>query len=203
MTLACFIAALELFCQFTLHVRRVAPAIPTNLQLQYPAASWQVGFIRAFDGVRLDSWFLRPTARNGNCAMVLRHRRYAARGAGYAPLFLEEGYSVLLPDNERTAPAGRWSPTVCWRSPTFSPGPIGCGSRTAKRSTLGELWAAPCWSQWRAWYRFSRIVAESPLRTSRNRRSRVRQMFHLRHQQSMIPSLRCQIPDLCEISLRH
>jgi dipeptidyl aminopeptidase/acylaminoacyl peptidase len=100
MTLAFFIVALELFCQFTLHVRRVAPAIPTNLQLQYPAASWQVSSIRAFDGVRLDSWFVRPPKRNGNCVMVLHGIGDSRQGSsGYAPLFLDEGYSVLLPDS--------------------------------------------------------------------------------------------------------
>ena len=99
-TLACFIAALEIFCQFTLHVRRIAPAIPANLQARYPAAIWQVSSIHAFDGIRLDSWFVRPPVPNGYCVMVLHGIGDSRHGsAGYAPLFLDEGYSVLLPDS--------------------------------------------------------------------------------------------------------
>jgi hypothetical protein len=41
--LAWFIAVPEIICQFTLHVPRIAPAIPENLQRRYPAVSWQVG----------------------------------------------------------------------------------------------------------------------------------------------------------------
>jgi uncharacterized protein len=107
MTLACFIAVLEIVCQFTLHVRRIAPAIPANLQRRYPVASWQVTSIRAFDGVRLDSWFLRPTVRNGNCVMVLHGIGDSRQGsAGYASLFLDEGYSVLLPDSRAHGSSG-------------------------------------------------------------------------------------------------
>ena len=107
MTLACFVAALEIICQFTLHVPRAAPAVPTNLQARYPAASWQVSSIRAFDGVRLDSWFVRPKVRNGNCVMVLHGIGDSRQGsAGYASLFLDEGYSVLLPDSRGHGSSG-------------------------------------------------------------------------------------------------
>jgi dipeptidyl aminopeptidase/acylaminoacyl peptidase len=106
-TLACFIAASEIFCQFTLHVRRGVPAIPALLQLRYPAASWHVSSIRASDGVRLDSWFVRPTVRNGNCVMVLHGIGDSRQGsAGYAPLFLDQGYSVLLPDSRAHGSSG-------------------------------------------------------------------------------------------------
>ena len=107
MTLACVIAALEIFCQFTLHVRRAVPAIPTDLQHRYPAASWQVSSIRAFDGIRLDSWFIQPAVRNGNCVIVLHGIGDSRQGSvGYAPLFLDEGYSVLLPDSRGHGSSG-------------------------------------------------------------------------------------------------
>jgi len=107
MTLACFIAALAIVCQFTLHVPGTAPVIPANIQLRYAAASWQENSIRAFDGVRLDSWFIRPAARNGNCVMVLHGIGDSRQGsAGYASLFLDEGYSVLLPDSRAHGSSG-------------------------------------------------------------------------------------------------
>jgi dipeptidyl aminopeptidase/acylaminoacyl peptidase len=100
MTLTSFIAVPAIVCQLTLHVPRTAPAIPANLQLRYPAALWQVRSIRAFDGVRLDSWFLRPAVRNGNCVMVLHGIGDSRHGsAGDAPQFIDQGYSVLLPDS--------------------------------------------------------------------------------------------------------
>jgi uncharacterized protein len=105
--LVSFAAVLEIFCQLTLHVRRTLPAIPTNLQLRYPAASWKVSSIRAFDDIRLDSWFLRPRVRNGNCVMVLHGIGDSRQGsAGYAPLFLDDGYSVLLPDSRAHGSSG-------------------------------------------------------------------------------------------------
>ena len=98
--LACFVAALGIICQLTLHVPRIVPTIPANLLLRYPAGLWQVRSIRSADGVRLDSWFVRPPVRNGNCVIVLHGIGDSRRGsAGYAPLFLDEGYSVLLPDS--------------------------------------------------------------------------------------------------------
>ena len=107
MTLACFIAVLEIVCQFTLHVPRRVPAIPADLQFRHPAASWQVNSIRAFDGVRLDSWFVRPAVRNGNCVMVLHGIGDSRQGsAGYAPMFLDAGYSVLLPDSRAHGSSG-------------------------------------------------------------------------------------------------
>ena len=105
--LVCFIVTLGVFCQFTLHVRRTVPAISENLQLRYPVASWHPSSIRAFDGVRLDSWFLRPPVRNGNCVMVLHGIGDSRQGsAGYAPLFLDAGYSVLLPDSRAHGSSG-------------------------------------------------------------------------------------------------
>ncbi len=91
---------LAIVCQFTLHVPRKAPAIPAALQNRYPVVSWHATSISAFDGIRLDSWFVRPAARNGNCVMVLHGIGDSRQGSvGYASLFLDQGYSVLLPDS--------------------------------------------------------------------------------------------------------
>jgi alpha-beta hydrolase superfamily lysophospholipase len=51
------------------------------------------------DQVILRGWRLRPTAGNGNAAIVLHGLADDRRGmAGYAELLLAHGYTVLLPD---------------------------------------------------------------------------------------------------------
>jgi len=195
MTLACFLAALEIFCQFTLHVRRIAPTIAANLQLRYPAASWQESSIRAFDGIRLDSWFVRPSVRNGNCVMVLHGIGDSRQGgAGYAPLFLDEGYAVLLPDSRAHGSSGgelvtygllEKSDVLAW---THWLQQQGCSALYAFGESLGGsvlIQAAGLGTDFRA------IVAESPFADLRAiAEFRVRQIFHLPLLlQSVIPSL--------------
>lgn len=98
--LACYLAALAVVCQFSLHVRRVPPVAPTG-------TAWRTTSIRAFDGVRLDGWFVRPGAPNGNCVIVLHGVGDSRQGsAGYAALFLDQGYSVLLPDSRGHGSSG-------------------------------------------------------------------------------------------------
>ena len=100
LSLTCYLAALAVICQFTLHVRRVPP-VPS------PGTAWRTASIRAFDGVPLDGWFVRPPTPNGNCVMVLHGIGDSRQGsAGYAPLFLDEGYSVLLPDSRAHGSSG-------------------------------------------------------------------------------------------------
>jgi hypothetical protein len=198
MTLACFIAALEIFCQFTLHVRRAVPAIPANLQLRYSAVSWHVRSIRAFDGVRLDSWFVRPAVRNGNCVMVLHGIGDSRQGsAGYAPLFLDEGYSVLLPDSRAHGSSEgelvtygllEKSDVVAWAHWLRQ---HDCNALYALGESLGGsvlVQAAACGTDFRA------IVAESAFADlPAIAEFRVRQMFHLPPLlQSAIPPLLVQ-----------
>lgn len=95
-----YIAALAVICQLTLHVRRVPAAAP-------PGNAWRTASIRAFDSVRLDGWFVRPEVPNGNCVIVLHGVGDSRQGsAGYASLFLDQGYSVLLPDSRGHGTSG-------------------------------------------------------------------------------------------------
>jgi len=98
--LACYIAALAIICQSTLHVRRVRPAVSAG-------SAWRTVSIRAFDSVRLDGWFVRPEVPTGNCAIVLHGIGDSRQGsAGYASMFLDQGYSVLLPDSRGHGSSG-------------------------------------------------------------------------------------------------
>ena len=98
--LACYLAGLALVCQLALHVRRVPPVVPAGM-------AWRTTSIRAFDGVRLDGWFVRPEVPNGNCVIVLHGIGDSRQGsAGFAPMFLDRGYSVLLPDSRGHGSSG-------------------------------------------------------------------------------------------------
>lgn len=100
LALLCYIAALAVFCQFTLYVQREQPSVPAGM-------AWSTVSIRAFDGVRLDGWFARPQAPTGNCVMVLHGIGDSRQGsAGYASLFLDQGYLVLLPDSRGHGTSG-------------------------------------------------------------------------------------------------
>lgn len=55
--------------------------------------------ITASDGVSLDAWYLRPQHANGRDVLLLHGVQDNREGvAGFAPVLLEQGYSVLLPD---------------------------------------------------------------------------------------------------------
>ena len=89
------------FCDFTLHVRR------------QPIGDKPNGFadttIQSRDGLRLSGWFARPSGvfDNGNCVVVLHGIGDSRRGAaGFAPLFLNAGYSVLMPDSRAHGESG-------------------------------------------------------------------------------------------------
>jgi len=56
--------------------------------------------IRTRDGVVLKAWWLAPEQPNGRAVMVCHGVADSAYGAlGFAPLFLKQGYSVLLPES--------------------------------------------------------------------------------------------------------
>ena len=95
-----YLAALAVFCQFTMHVQRIPPADPRG-------TAWRTVAIRAFDGVPLEGWFVPPAVPNGNCVMVLHGIGDSRQGsAGFAPMFLDQGYSVLLPDSRGHGASG-------------------------------------------------------------------------------------------------
>jgi uncharacterized protein len=87
-----------IFCAATLHV-------PRKLE-KAPAGASTIGMSVA-DGAMLSAWWLRPSMPNGDCVIVL-HGIGDSRGgsAGFAPIFLDRGYSVLLPDSRAHGASG-------------------------------------------------------------------------------------------------
>jgi uncharacterized protein len=86
------------FCRTTLqkHPRSVPP-LP----------NWMTVSVPARDGVRLRAWWLQPSESNGNCVAVLHGIGDSRVGAvGFAPMFLNEGYAVLLPDSRAHGESG-------------------------------------------------------------------------------------------------
>jgi fermentation-respiration switch protein FrsA (DUF1100 family) len=93
-----FFLAGALFCAASLHVpRRVGPAPPGA----------QPVFISARDRATLYAWCLHAAAPNGNCVAILHGIGDSRAGsAGYAAMFLDAGYSVLLPDSRAHGASG-------------------------------------------------------------------------------------------------
>ena len=54
----------------------------------------------AADGAQLQGWFVQPRQANGNVVLLLHGVADNRQGmSGYAPMFLDAGYAVLLPDS--------------------------------------------------------------------------------------------------------
>ncbi|HEX4277920.1 MAG TPA: alpha/beta fold hydrolase [Bryobacteraceae bacterium] len=63
--------------------------------------------IAAADGAKLSAWWLRAPQPNGRCVVVLHGIADSRVGSsGFAPMFLGEGYSVLLPDSRAHGESG-------------------------------------------------------------------------------------------------
>lgn len=89
--LLCWGAAGALFCAATLHVQKKLGDRP-------PGAS--TVSVAARDGAALSAWWMKSAHSNGNCVVVLHGIADSRVGSsGFAPMFLNEGYSVLLPDS--------------------------------------------------------------------------------------------------------
>jgi uncharacterized protein len=94
----CFVGVGAGFCAATLQVARRVGAPPPN------AANVEVV---ANDNVRLVAWWLRPATPNGNCVIVLHGIADSRAGsAGFAPMFLTQGYGVLVPDSRAHGESG-------------------------------------------------------------------------------------------------
>jgi len=89
------------FCEATLRVPRGTSGNPAPPSAIYPGAAWSTVGIRAVDGAALEAWFVRPDAKPGGSCVVVLHGIADSRSgaAGFAPMFLAAGYSVLLPDS--------------------------------------------------------------------------------------------------------
>lgn len=63
--------------------------------------------VRAEDGIELKGWFLEAPHGNGSVVILLHGVTDNREGvAGYAPMFLSAGYSVLLPDSRAHGESG-------------------------------------------------------------------------------------------------
>lgn len=88
-----------LICSVTLHV-------PGRVTDRTPLAYRDVA-IRASDGVTLRGWFAPAKQSTGNCVLILHGIGDSRAGsAGFAPLFLQNGYAVLLPDSRAHGASG-------------------------------------------------------------------------------------------------
>lgn len=90
------------FCSATLSVPRrsvpVSGALPGKIQ--------DVS-LQARDGVRLEASYLSQNTDGAACVMVLHGVADSRSGAlGFAPMFLESGYSVLVPDSRAHGRSG-------------------------------------------------------------------------------------------------
>lgn len=94
-----FMAALGAgFCAATLHVpRRVTPAPPNAQTVE----------ISAPNKTTLSAWWMPAPQPTGRCVIVLHGIADSRRsGAGFAPMFLSRGYSVLAPDSRAHGASG-------------------------------------------------------------------------------------------------
>lgn len=63
--------------------------------------------VTAADGVSLNGWYLHPQHANGRDVLLLHGVQDNREGvAGFAPMLLDQGYSVLLPDSRAHGESG-------------------------------------------------------------------------------------------------
>jgi len=86
-----WLSTAAIFCAATLHVPRILGRTPPGaVEISISAA----------DHATLRAWWLQPSKSNGNCVIVLHGIADSRAGSiGFAPMFLGEGYAVLLPDS--------------------------------------------------------------------------------------------------------
>ncbi len=86
------------FCALTMHVPRRTG--------HTPAGAEDVGITSA-DRVKLRAWWFRPAETSGGCVIVLHGIADSrASSAGFAPMFVQEGYAVLVPDSRAHGNSG-------------------------------------------------------------------------------------------------
>ena len=92
------VIATALFYRATFHVQRRLGPRPSN--------STGVTLL-ARDRTALQAWWFQPRQSNGNCVLVLHGIADSRVGAaGFAPMFLDAGYSVLTPDSRAHGASG-------------------------------------------------------------------------------------------------
>jgi uncharacterized protein len=170
-----FILTGAIFCGMTLYVpKKLGPPPPNAMTVA----------IVARDNVNLSAWWLQASKPNGSCVVVL-HGIADSRvsTAGFAPMFLDQGYAVLLPDSRaHGASEGRFVTygllekydVIAWANWMKR---AGCGNLYGLGESLGAsilIEAAAVQSV------FAAIVAECPYADLRETAEyRVRQMLRM------------------------
>jgi len=92
-----------MLCETSLHVpRKLPPATPSGI-----APHWRPVEMTARDGAVLKAWLLSPATANGDCVMTLHGIADSRTGtAGLARLFVENHYTVLMPDSRAHGESG-------------------------------------------------------------------------------------------------
>jgi len=161
-TAACACAAGGIIlCETALHVRNVRP-------FPVPAfAAWREVAIKAQDGAALRAWLVSPETSNRNCVITLHGVADGRRGTlGLARLFVENHYTVLMPDSRGHGESGgetatygllerddvhRW---VDWLMSSERPRNVFAMGESRGAGRLLQSLAVE--------HRFSAVVAESP-----------------------------------------
>jgi dipeptidyl aminopeptidase/acylaminoacyl peptidase len=108
-SVASFLAALTvasaIFCNATLRVARLAKDLRAPVD---PGVIWDTVTVQARDGAVLEGWFVHAGGNPGKRCVAVLHGINDSRvgAAGFAPMFLAEGYSVLLPDSRAHGRSG-------------------------------------------------------------------------------------------------
>src|SRR5258706_1275701 len=90
-------------CETALHV----PKIPPRLFPCAVAPRWRPVDMKARDGAVLKAWLLSPATGKGDCVMTLHGIADSRTGtAGLARLFVENHYTVLMPDSRAHGESG-------------------------------------------------------------------------------------------------
>lgn len=101
--LASAIAGWEL-AQMALHPGRRTPPPAAPAWMRLPVID---PTIKAADGAQLEAWYFQPVHPNGAAIILLHGMGDTRQGvAGYAYMFLQHGYSVLLPDSRAHGASG-------------------------------------------------------------------------------------------------
>jgi uncharacterized protein len=103
-SVAVLFAAGAILCRATMSPR------PRNAVENLPSprsGNWRDVSLTARDGTRLAAWFATPGAETNNCVIVLHGVGDSRAGsAGYAPIFLDARYNVLLPNSRGHGASG-------------------------------------------------------------------------------------------------
>lgn len=90
--------------EMALHPGRRTPPPVAPAWLHLPANDPS---ITARDGAQLQAWYIRPAHPNGGAVILLHGMADTREGvAGYAFMFLQHGYSVLMPDSRAHGTSG-------------------------------------------------------------------------------------------------